>query len=64
MKIQFSTSNAAFHDDYADEIVNKMNKEREVVRILYTIINAIQLDDADHGPIMDINGNKIGSWEL
>ena len=64
MKIQFSTSGAAFHDDYADEIINKMNKEREVVRILYTIINAIQLDDADHGSIMDINGNKVGSWEL
>ena len=64
MKIQFSTSNAAFHNDYANEVVNKMNKEREVVRILYNIINAIQLDGADYGPIMDINGNKIGSWEL
>ena len=64
MKIEFSTSGSAFQDAYADAITNKIYTEQEVIRILYTIINAIELDGADHGPIMDINGNKIGTWEL
>ncbi len=64
MKIEFSTDSAAFYDEYEDYLTNKDTKEREVVRILMTIINAIELDDADHGPIMDINGNKIGEWSL
>lgn len=64
MKIEFSTDSAAFYDEYEDYLTNKDTKEREVVRILMAIINAIELDDADHGPIMDINGNKIGEWSL
>lgn len=64
MKIQFSTEGAAFKDEYADEITNQIYTEQEIVRILYTIINAIELDSADHGPIMDINGNKIGEWSI
>ena len=64
MKIQFSTEGAAFYDEYADKIDNKIYKEREVIRILQRIIDDIEVEDLDHGPIMDINGNKIGSWEL
>ena len=64
MKIEFSTDSAAFYNEYAGYLTNKSIKEYEVVRILTTIINAIELDDAEHGPIMDINGNKIGEWSL
>lgn len=64
MKIEFRTSGAAFEDEYADAIDNKLLKEHEVVRILRRIIDDIEIEDLDHGPIIDINGNKIGSWEL
>ena len=53
MKIQFSTGNAAF-DEYGDA---------EIRRILEEIANKVECG-YDHGSIMDINGNKIGSWEL
>ena len=64
MKIEFRTSGAAFEDEYANAIDNKLIKEREVIRILHCIIFDIEIEDLDHGPIMDINGNKIGSWEM
>ena len=64
MKIKFNTDSAAFYDEYADEVQNAIYKEQEVIRILTKIINAIEMDSADHGPIMDINGNKIGEWSL
>ena len=53
MKIQFGTSNAAF-DEYGDV---------EVKRILEDIANKVE-SGYEHGLIMDINGNKIGSWEM
>lgn len=64
MKIEFKTSGAAFHDEYADTIDNTLLKEHEVIRILRRIIDDIEVEGLDHGSIMDINGNKIGSWEL
>jgi hypothetical protein len=63
MKIEFSTDNAAFKDEYADKMSNDMITRDEVARILSTIITRIRCGD-DHGPIMDINGNKIGEWSL
>ena len=53
MKIQFDTDNAAF-EEYGDA---------EVRRILEEIADKVE-HGYDHGSIMDINGNKIGSWEL
>jgi hypothetical protein len=63
MKIEFSTDGAAFKDGYADELTNEYIRDDEVVRILNLIITYIRCGD-DHGPIMDINGNKIGEWSL
>ena len=63
MKIQFSTEGAAFKDEYADETTNKFYTRDESVRILKRIVTDMEYG-ADHGAIMDINGNKIGSWEL
>lgn len=63
MKIKFNTSGAAFNDEYADEATNDMYTRDEITRILSVIITYIRCGD-DHGPIMDINGNKIGEWSL
>jgi hypothetical protein len=63
MKIQFSTSGAAFYDEYEDYLTNESIKEQEVIRILKNIIDDIKLG-CDCGSIMDINGNKIGEWSL
>ena len=64
MKIEFSTNNAAFYDEYEDHLTNKEIKNAEITRILQKIIKDINLDGKERGPIMDINGNKIGEWSL
>jgi hypothetical protein len=64
MKIEFRTDSAAFYDEYEDYLTNQEMKNVEIARILYRIINDINIEDKDHGPIMDINGNKIGEWSL
>ena len=63
MKIQFSTSGAAFQDEYADKETNDLYIRDETVRILKKIIHDIEFDYT-YGSIMDINGNKIGQWSL
>ena len=56
MKIEFDTDNAAFTED-------GWSGAAECARILRKI--ADQLDAGRiHAPIMDVNGNKIGSWDL
>ena len=63
MKIEFSTSGSAFEDEYADKATNYLLKREEVMRILRKIIHDIDYE-YNHGPIMDIYGNKIGEWSL
>lgn len=63
MKIQFSTEGAAFKDEYEDETMNDIYKRQETARILKKIASYIE-SGTNYGSIMDINGNKIGSWEL
>ena len=63
MKIKFSTSGAAFYDEYENKETNDIYTRNEVVRILREIITNIQYG-YDDGPIIDINGNKIGEWSL
>lgn len=63
MKIEFNTDGAAFYDEYADKTTNDIYKRDEVIRILRRIIKNIEYG-YDHGPIMDINGNKVGRWEM
>ena len=58
--LKFTTGNAAFRDPYNGE-EDKLFERLECVRILKRIIQ--ELEDGDtYGPIMDINGNKIGEW--
>lgn len=63
MKIEFSTDNAAFKNEYASEMENDLWTREQVIRILKKIIHDIDFDYS-YGPIMDINGNKIGEWSL
>ena len=63
MKIEFSTSGAAFQSEYENDVSNDLCKREEVIRILKRIIAYIDSGN-DHGSIMDINGNKIGEWSL
>lgn len=63
MRIQFSTENAAFKDEYADDIANNVYMRNEIARILKKTAAYIE-NGYSGGPIMDLNGNKIGSWQL
>ena len=68
LRIEFNTDNAAFHADYEDE--EKMTdwqksyvRNEEIRRVLKNICN--QLDNGNvSGSCIDINGNKVGTWEL
>jgi hypothetical protein len=51
MTIKFKTDNAAFEEDFSGE----------VVRILQVIIQDVERG-YDNGAIMDVNGNKVGTW--
>ena len=54
-KMEFATDNAAFDDMPATECA----------RILRDIARKIETGERlDGGPIRDINGNRIGHWEL
>ena len=61
MKIQFNTESAAFKDIDGNE--NFWDRAEESRRILQEIVGKL-FYGYDHGSIMDINGNKIGSWEI
>ncbi len=37
---------------------------REVARILRTLADRLENADDDMGPVMDFNGNTVGSFEL
>ena len=54
MKIIFTTDNASFEDG---------NLAPEVERILRKIARQVGNNDK-WGVITDVNGNRIGSWEL
>jgi len=51
--IQFETDNDAF----------KKNESAEVMRILKTIISDLRAGSETNG-VCDINGNRVGGWEL
>lgn len=62
-KLEFKTSNAAFGDERDPEYVQRVDKLREVNRIMKNVTTEIAMGKT-YGSIMDINGNKIGTWEL
>lgn len=62
MKIEFTTNNDAFNNPCTNEPDNTY-KAKECQRILESIITKME-NGYMYGPIMDINGNKIGTWEM
>lgn len=56
-KVEINTNNDAFGETYFDKSV-------ELERILTKIIDELNLGVIEKAPIMDINGNKVGYWEL
>lgn len=62
LNLTIKTGNAAFMDDNGEE--NDMFMEREVARILREVANQIEYRGVHEGNIMDINGNKVGSYTL
>jgi hypothetical protein len=53
-KIEIETGNAAFEDD---------NRNYELARILRQIAERLESGE-DAGRVLDINGNKVGSFEM
>lgn len=61
-KVEIKTGGAAFCDPCTGE-EDTYAESFEVVRILKRIINELE-NDYVKGVCMDINGNKVGEWEL
>ena len=62
LKIVIKTGGAAFQSDF-ESISDGYAAASECIRILKNVI--IKLEDGyTSGCCMDINGNKVGSWEL
>jgi len=59
MKIQFKTDNAAFEYDKSEISY----KEEEISRILCKIARQVESGNT-RGLVIDINGNRIGEWEI
>lgn len=53
LKIEIETGNAAFEDD----------RNMELARILRQIAERLE-NGEDAGRVLDINGNKVGSFEM
>lgn len=63
MEIKFSTSNSAFGEYDENDVQDESGKSYEIVRILKDIAKKVE-NGYEYGTIMDINGNKIGSWRI
>lgn len=63
MKIEFSTDNDAFTCHDKNDAVNRVYLQDECIYILHKIAQSIACE-ATCGPILDVNGNKIGEWSL
>ena len=60
--VTIKTGGAAFCDPYTGE-PDTFSETYEVVRILEKIIRELKCEYSN-GVCMDINGNKVGEWEL
>ena len=59
LNIEIKTGNAAFSED---EVLTYEGRS-EIARLLRKISVQIETGDSD-GVIIDINGNKVGRWNL
>lgn len=60
LKIEIKTGGAAFCDPFTGE-ESELNEAIECKRLLEKICEQLE-DGMTNGTIMDINGNKVGSW--
>lgn len=59
LKIEIKTGNAAYSD--GDELTNE---GRNLLAINLKVIANMIVNGENDGTIMDINGNKVGKWEV
>lgn len=59
LKIEIKTGNAAYSD--GDKLTNE---GRELLAINLKVIANMIVNGENGGAIMDINGNKVGKWEV
>ena len=57
-KLEIKTVGAAFRDDNGEGLDPYTTEER---RILLDVICELEAGRTD-GPVMDVNGNKVGRW--
>ena len=62
LKIELKTGCAAFRDIFTGD-PNERCERKECVRILKEVIEKLE-NGYSNGVCMDINGNKVGTWEL
>jgi hypothetical protein len=63
VKVEFKTDNAAFNVDAEDRYERDYYRNLEIKRVFQNIVNQIVNGKTD-GYCIDINGNRIGRWEL
>jgi hypothetical protein len=59
-RLEMDCDNAAFGEE-ADSTLG--DAVPEIVRILGRVMKGLEAG-ADSGSIMDVNGNKVGTWEI
>jgi len=57
LTIQISTANAAFEDDPCLEV-------KRIIETLVRILHERGFPMGDSGPLIDINGNKVGAYNI
>lgn len=62
LKIEIKTGGSAFQSE-SEYIADGYAAASECIRILKNVIIKLE-DGCTSGSCMDINGNKVGSWEL
>ena len=70
MVIKINTDGAAFHADALDkagnrdEMLDRFVLSTELDRLFREIYSSIRHDAETKGSLIDINGNKVGYWNL
>lgn len=63
LKVEINTANAAFGCDAESKWEQDYFRNEEIKRVLKNICN--QLDNGSiSGVCVDINGNKVGRWQI
>lgn len=61
-KMEIKTGGAAFRDPFTGE-ESDFDEEREVAKLLEHVKHEVHNGNR-YGSIMDVNGNKVGTWKL